>query len=105
VAVSARIERITPGYCRFRCRDCGKQFNKRTAGSQNRTQFPSDVIALVEFWRLRYKHSLRDLPEIVLIRDIVPPRGGSCLGDQAHPGELVDVMFNEHRDMAAATAL
>jgi transposase-like protein len=36
----------------------------------NRTQYPSDVIALVVFWRLRYKLSLRDLPEMFLIRGI-----------------------------------
>jgi hypothetical protein len=30
----------------------------------------SDVIALVVFWRLRYKLSLRDVPEMFLIRSI-----------------------------------
>jgi putative transposase len=48
-----------------------KQFNERSAGLLNRTQYPSDVIALVVFWRLRYKPSLRDLPEMFLIRGIV----------------------------------
>ena len=37
----------------------------------NRTQYPSDVIALVVLWRLRYKLSLRDLPEMFAIRGIV----------------------------------
>ena len=37
----------------------------------NRTQYPSDVIALVVLWRFRYKLSLRDLPEMFLIRGIV----------------------------------
>jgi hypothetical protein len=37
----------------------------------NRTQYPSDVIALVVLWRLRYKLSLRDLAEMFLIRGIV----------------------------------
>ena len=32
---------------------------------------PSDVIALVVHWRLRYKLSLRDLPEMFAIRGIV----------------------------------
>ena len=32
----------------------------------NRAQYPSDVIALVVLWRLRYKLSLRDLPEMFL---------------------------------------
>jgi hypothetical protein len=30
----------------------------------NRTQYPSDIIALVVLWRLRYRLTLRDLPEI-----------------------------------------
>ena len=59
------------GYRRFRCRGCGKQFNERSESLLNRTQYPSDVIALVVLWRLRYKLSLRDLPEMFLIRGIV----------------------------------
>ena len=43
----APVERTAQGYRRFRCRDCGKQLNERTGGSLNRTQYPSDVIALV----------------------------------------------------------
>src|SRR5271169_2780981 len=70
-AVSERSERTARGYRRFRCRACGKQFNERSAGSLNRTQYPSDVIALVVLWRLRYKLALRDLPEMFLIRGIV----------------------------------
>ena len=69
-AISERPERTAQGYRRFRCRDCGKQFNERTGGSLNRTQYPSEVIALVVFWRLRYKLSLRDLPEMFLLRGI-----------------------------------
>ena len=34
----------------------------------NRAQYPSDVIELVVFWRLRHKLSLRDLAEMVLTR-------------------------------------
>ena len=59
------------GYRRFRCRECGRQFNERSTGLLNRTQYPSDVIALVVLWRLRYKLSLRDLAEMFLIRGIV----------------------------------
>jgi hypothetical protein len=51
-AVSERSECTVQGYRRFRCRACGKQFNERSAGSLNRTQYPSDVIALVVLWRL-----------------------------------------------------
>jgi transposase-like protein len=53
VAVSERSERSAQGYRRFRCRACGKQFNERSAGVVNRTQYPSDVIALVVLWSLR----------------------------------------------------
>ena len=70
-AVSERSERTAQGYRRFRCRTCGKQFNERSDGVLNRTQYPSDVIALVVLWRLRYKLALRDLPEMFLIRGIV----------------------------------
>jgi putative transposase len=70
-AVSERLERTVQGYRRFRCRVCGKQFNERSLGRLNRTHYPSDVIALVVLWRLRYKLSLRDLPEMFLIRGIV----------------------------------
>jgi uncharacterized protein CbrC (UPF0167 family) len=59
-AVSERNERTTQGYRRFRCRACGKQFNDRSESLLNRTQYPSDVIALVVVWRLHYKLSLRD---------------------------------------------
>ena len=46
-AVSERPERTVQGYRRFRGRTCAKQFNERSGGLLNRTQFPSDVIALV----------------------------------------------------------
>ena len=68
--VTERPELTARGYRRFRCRACGKQFNERSGGILNRTQYPSDVIALVVFWRLRYKLSLRDLPEMFLIRGV-----------------------------------
>ena len=46
-SVSERPERTAQGYRRFRCRACGKQFNERSGTLLNRTQYPSDVIALV----------------------------------------------------------
>jgi hypothetical protein len=66
-SIRERPERTTQGYRRFRCR-CGKQFNERSAGVLNKAQYPSDVIALVVLWRLRYKLSLRDLAEMFLTR-------------------------------------
>src|SRR3954453_24201871 len=70
-AVTERPERTAQGYRRFRCRTCGKQFNERSGTVLNRTQYPSDVIALVVLWSLRYKLSLRDLPEMFALRGIV----------------------------------
>src|ERR1700753_2046424 len=69
-AIRERPERTKQGYRRFRCR-CGKQFNERSAGVLNKAQYPSDVIALVVLWRLRYKLSLRDLAEMFLTRGFV----------------------------------
>ena len=70
-AVTERPERTVQGYRRFRCRGCGKQWNERSGTVLNRAQFPSDVVALVVLWRLRYKLSLRDLPEMFALRGMV----------------------------------
>ena len=70
-AVTKRPERTSQGYKRFRCRICGKQFNERSGTLLNRAQYPSDVITLVVLWRLRYKLSLRDLPEMFAVRGMV----------------------------------
>jgi putative transposase len=70
-AVTERAERTAQGYRRFRCRACGKQSDERSATLLNRAQYPSDVIALVVLWRLRYKLALRDLPEMFAVRGIV----------------------------------
>jgi putative transposase len=69
-AVRERPDRTAQGYRRFRCR-CGKQFNERSADVLNKAQYPSDVIALVVLWRLRYKLSLRDLAEMFLTRGFI----------------------------------
>src|SRR5215204_1189531 len=145
-AVTERPERTAQGYRWFRCRTCGKQFDERSDTLLNRTQYPSDVIALVVLWRLRYKLSLRDLPEMFAVRGIVFSHeavreweakltpalaedlrrrrrgqvGRSWYVDETYlkvhgrwcylyraidrNGTLVDVLFSEHRDMAAAQA-
>src|SRR3954454_10192253 len=68
--VTERPERTARGYRRFRCRDCGKQYNERSGGALNHVQYPFDVIALVVLWRLRYRLTLRDLTETFLVRGI-----------------------------------
>jgi putative transposase len=70
-ATSERRDRTARGYRRFRCRHCGRQFNERSGGLLNRTQYPSDVIALVVLWRLRYRLTLADLSEMFLERGLV----------------------------------
>jgi transposase-like protein len=60
------VDRTAQGYRRFRCR----QFDERTGCLLNRVQYPSDVIALVVFFRFRCKLRRRDLKEIFLLRGI-----------------------------------
>jgi putative transposase len=69
--VTERPERTAQGYRRFRCRTCSKQYNERSGTVLNHAQYPSDVIALVVLWRLRYRLTLRDLAEMFLLRGIV----------------------------------
>ena len=69
-ASSERWDRTVQGYRRFRCRACGREFNERSGGLLNRTQYPSDVIALVVLWRLRHRLTLQDLSEMFLQRGI-----------------------------------
>ncbi|MGI4792573.1 MAG: IS6 family transposase [Janthinobacterium lividum] len=66
--MTERREVTARGYRRFRCRDCGQQFNERSGGVLNRTCLPSDIIAFVVFCRLRYRLTLRDLSEIMALR-------------------------------------
>jgi putative transposase len=63
-AVTERPDLTAQGYRRFRCRDCGQQFNEHSDGVLNRASLPSDIIAFVVFCRLRYRLTLRDLSEV-----------------------------------------
>jgi transposase-like protein len=66
-----RRERTALGYRRFRCRGCNREFNERTGTRFNHLQYPTDIVCLVVLWRVRYKLSLRDLPEMFLERGFV----------------------------------
>lgn len=68
---SERQDRTELGYRRFRCRTCKREFNERTGTSFNHLQYPTDVVCFVVLWRVRYKLSLRDLPEMFLERGMV----------------------------------
>jgi hypothetical protein len=74
-SVTERWEVTALGHRRFRCRDCGRQFNQRSGGVLNRTCLPSDIISFVIFFRLRYWLSLRDLSEILLLRGFMVSHG------------------------------
>ncbi|MBL6081657.1 IS6 family transposase [Belnapia sp. T18] len=69
--MAERPGRTAQGYRRFRCRGCGKQYNERSGGPLNQSQYPSDIIALVVLWRLRYRLILRDLAKIFLQHGLV----------------------------------
>jgi putative transposase len=66
-----RRDGTAQGYRYFRCRACGRGFNESSSGVLNRAQYPSDIVALVVLWRLRYRLTLRDLTEMFLLRSIV----------------------------------
>ena len=86
-AVSERNERTAQGYRRFRCRACGKQFNERSAGVLNRTQYPSRRHrprgALAAALQAQPARPAGDVPDP---RHRVQSRGGPRLGSQAHAG-------------------
>jgi putative transposase len=56
------------GYCRFRCRRCGRRFNERTGTPFNHLEFPTDIVFQVVVFRLLFKLSLRDLVRVFLMR-------------------------------------
>ena len=70
-AVTERPESSARGYRRFRCRQGDRQWNEHSGTLLSRAQYPSDLIALVVLWRLRYKQSLRDLHEMFAVRGMV----------------------------------
>jgi putative transposase len=67
-ATTQLARKTSLGYEIFRCRECGRVFNERTATPFNYLQFPTGIVLLVVLWRLRYKLSLRDLAEMLLVR-------------------------------------
>src|SRR3954464_2354015 len=66
---------LTEGRTEMRGLECGAEAvtgrPERSATLLNRTQYPSDVVALVVLWRLRYKLARRDLPEMFTVRGLV----------------------------------
>ena len=56
------------GYPIFRCRACRRKFNERTGTPFHHLEFPTDIVFQVLLCRFRYKLSLRNLAELLLLR-------------------------------------
>src|SRR5262249_49582262 len=93
---SERRERTELGYPRFRCRACLREFNDRTGTRFDHLQYPPDVVCLVVLWRVRYKLSLRDLPEMFLERGPVFTHE-AVRAWEAQLGPLLSDMLRKHR--------
>ncbi|GHO97508.1 hypothetical protein KSF_075560 [Reticulibacter mediterranei] len=48
-----RSQKTTPGYRTFRCLCCQRVFNERSRTPFNFLEYPTDIVLLVVFWRLR----------------------------------------------------
>jgi len=63
-----RAKKTKLGYATYFCLHCRCTFNERTGTLFNYLEFPTDIVLLAVFWRLRYKLSLRDVAEMFLER-------------------------------------
>ena len=58
------------GYKQYRCLGCVRQFNERTGTPLNFIEYPTEVVMLVVHHYFRFKLSLDDIVELMLIRGI-----------------------------------
>src|SRR5450755_4046579 len=63
-----RARETKRGDTTFFCAHCHRTFNERTGTPFNSLEFPTDMVLLAVFWRLRSKLSLRDVAEMFLER-------------------------------------
>lgn len=68
LATAEQPRRTALGYRTCHCRACRRTCNERIGTPFNHLQYPTDLVLLVVLWRLRYKLSPRDLPELFLPR-------------------------------------
>jgi putative transposase len=68
LATKQRSKKTSPGYRTYRCQQCQRAFHERTGTPFHSLDYPTDIVLLVVFSRLRYKLSLRDLAELFLER-------------------------------------
>ena len=65
-AIKEQTRQTALGYRTFRCSACQRTCNERTGTPFNFLEYPTDIVLLVVFWRLRYKLSLRESSRDVL---------------------------------------
>jgi hypothetical protein len=65
-----RPDRTALGYRRFRGHACRRGCNERTGTRVDFLEYPTAVVCLAVFWRVRYKRSLRHLAAMFLQRGI-----------------------------------
>jgi len=63
-----RQQKTALGYLQFRCRDCTKQFNERTATAFNYIQYPTEVVMLAVHYYFRFRNSLDDVVTLMAMR-------------------------------------
>jgi putative transposase len=129
ITTKKRTKKTKLGYTTFFCPCCRCTFNERTGTPFNYLEFPTDIVLLAVFWRLRYKLSLRDIAEMFLERGFTliadklrttrhGQAGKSWYVDETYikvhgkwcylyraidrDGNLVDSRLSKTRDMAAA---
>jgi len=55
-------------YEQYRCHGCGKQFNERTGTALNFIEYPTEVVMMVVHYYYRFKVSLDDVVELMVMR-------------------------------------
>ncbi len=65
-----RKAKTSLGYQQYHCRSCGKYFNERTGTVYNFIQYPTDVMMLAIFFYSRYKLSLVNVSEMMMLRGL-----------------------------------
>ena len=91
------------GYVRFRCRTCCMRFNERTGTPFNDLQHPTDIVLNAVLWRLRYKLSLRDVAELLLVRGFTVTHETVRDWEARFAPLLADRLRNKRRGSRAAS--
>src|SRR4030088_1342383 len=56
---------------RFRCRDCGRRFTRRSSSAFSHRAFPDDISALAVRWYVRYRLSYAEVSEWLAERGVL----------------------------------